>query len=106
MHRDFNETGNVSISDVLSILAIYGSYCVKNFTFQHLEGLYEHQDYLGMPSVVMAVNLRCRIKITERDDRKVVWSSPKLGDQYSGSYDLNNLLDSEIAGVQITNFQQ
>lgn len=60
----------------------------------------EHQDYLGMPSVVMAVNLRCRIKITERDDRKVVWSSPKLGDQYSGSYDLDNLLDSEIEGVQ------
>ena len=60
----------------------------------------EHQDYLGMPSVVMAVNLRCRIKITERDDRKVVWSSPKLGAQYSGSYDLDNLLDSEIEGVQ------
>ena len=60
----------------------------------------EHQDYLGMPSIVMAVNLRCRIKITERDDRKVVWSSPKLGDQYFGSYDLDNLLDSEIVGDQ------
>ena len=38
----------------------------------------EHQDYLGMPSVVMAVNLRCSIQIEEREDRIVVWSSPKL----------------------------
>ena len=60
----------------------------------------EHQDYLGMPSVVMAVNLRCRIKIEERDDRKVVWSSPKLGDEYSGEYNLDNLKCSEIDGEQ------
>ena len=60
----------------------------------------EHQDYLGMPSVVMAINLRCRIKIEERDDRKVVWSSPKLGDKYSGEYNLDNLKCSEIGGVQ------
>ena len=60
----------------------------------------EHQDYLGMPSVVMAINLRCRIKIEERDDRKVVWSSPKLGDEYSGEYSLDNLKCSEIDVVQ------
>ena len=60
----------------------------------------EHQDYLGMPSVVMAINLRCRIHIEERDDRRVVWSSPKLGDEYSGEFDLDNLQESEIKGVQ------
>ena len=60
----------------------------------------EHQDYLGMPSVVMAINLRFRIKIEERDDRKVVWSSPKLGDEYSGEYNLDNLKSSEVDGVQ------
>lgn len=60
----------------------------------------EHQDYLGMPSVVMAINLRCRIKIEERDDRKVVWSSPKLGDEYSGEYNLDNLKSSEVDGLQ------
>ncbi len=60
----------------------------------------EHQDYLGMPSVVMAINLRCRIKVEERDDRKVVWSSPKIGDEYSGEYNLDNLKSSEVDGVQ------
>ena len=60
----------------------------------------EHQDYLGMPSVVMAINLRCRIHIEEREDRKVVWSSPNLGVEYSGEFDLNNLEESEIKGQQ------
>ena len=54
----------------------------------------EHQDYLGMPSVVMAINLRCRIHIEERKDRRVVWSSPKLGKIYSGEFDLRNLEES------------
>ncbi|MDG2310768.1 MAG: galactokinase family protein [Flavobacteriales bacterium] len=58
----------------------------------------EHQDYLGMPSVVMAINLRCRIHIEEREDRKVVWSSPNLGLEYSGEFDLTNLEASEIKG--------
>ena len=60
----------------------------------------EHQDYLGMPSVVMAVNLRCRIHIEERKDRIVVWSSPKLGKDFSGEFDLDSLETSEISGVQ------
>lgn len=60
----------------------------------------EHQDYLGMPSVVMAVNLRCKIHIEERGDRIVVWSSPKLGEDFSGKFDLDNLETSEISGVQ------
>ena len=60
----------------------------------------EHQDYLGMPSIVMAINLRCRIHIVERDDRRVVWSSPKLGEEYSGEFDLDNLQESEIKGEQ------
>ena len=60
----------------------------------------EHQDYLGMPSIVMAVNLRCRIKIEEREDRLVVWDSPKLGAVYSGQYDLENLEASIVDGVQ------
>ena len=60
----------------------------------------EHQDYLGMPSVVMAVNLRCKINIEERGDRIVVWSSPKLGEYFSGKFDLDNLETSEISGVQ------
>jgi len=60
----------------------------------------EHQDYLGMPSVVMAVNLRCRIHIEERADRIVVWSSPKLGKDFSGEFDLDNLEASEKTGVQ------
>lgn len=60
----------------------------------------EHQDYLGMPSIVMAINLRCRIRIEERDDRLVVWSSPKLGNKYSGKYDLDSLETSTVDGVQ------
>ena len=60
----------------------------------------EHQDYLGMPSIVMAVNLRCRIKIEERDDMKVVWTSPKLGEKFSGEYDLENLEKSVVEEVQ------
>ena len=60
----------------------------------------EHQDYLGMPSVVMAINLRCRIHIEEREDKKVVWTSPNLGVKYSGEFDLNNLEESEIKGQQ------
>ena len=60
----------------------------------------EHQDYLGMPSVVMGVNLRCKIQIEEREDRIVVWSSPKLGKDFSGKFDLDNLETSEISGVQ------
>ena len=59
----------------------------------------EHQDYLGMPSVVMAVNLRCRIKIEKRNDREVVWSSPKLGSEYSGKYNLDSLESSVVEGV-------
>ena len=60
----------------------------------------EHQDYLGMPSVVMAINLRCRIHIEERGDRRVVWSSPNLGEEYSGEFNLDNLQESEIKGEQ------
>jgi len=60
----------------------------------------EHQDYLGMPSVVMAINLRCRIHIEERADQKVVWSSPNLGVEYSGEFDLSNLEESEVKGQQ------
>ena len=60
----------------------------------------EHQDYLGMPSIVMAINLRCKIHIEEREDRRVVWSSPKLGKAYSGEFDLDNLEASEITGEQ------
>ena len=48
----------------------------------------------------MAVNLRCRIKIEEREDRLVVWDSPKLGAVYSGQYDLENLEASIVDGVQ------
>ncbi|MAO45771.1 MAG: hypothetical protein CL823_01330 [Crocinitomicaceae bacterium] len=55
----------------------------------------EHQDYLGMPSIVMAINLRCRIEIEERDDRLVCWSSPKLGPEYSGQIDLDDLHNLE-----------
>ncbi len=67
----------------------------------------EHQDYLGMPSIVMAINLRCRIEIEERDDRLVCWSSPKLGPDYSGQIDLDDLhnLESSLPiGEQIINY--
>tara|TARA_Y100000589_G_scaffold311494_1_gene330875 strand:- start:4677 stop:6575 length:1899 start_codon:yes stop_codon:yes gene_type:complete len=60
----------------------------------------EHQDYLGMPSIVMAVNLRCRIEIEERADRRVVWTSPKLGEEYYGEYDLDFLEDSVVDDLQ------
>ena len=48
-----------------------------------------------MPSIVMAINLRCRIEIEERDDRLVCWSSPKLGPEYSGQIDLDDLHNLE-----------
>ena len=51
----------------------------------------EHQDYLGMPAVVMAMNRRCRIRFVPRSDRLVFWKSPALGPEYGGHYDLDAL---------------
>jgi galactokinase len=51
----------------------------------------EHQDYLGMSSIVMAINLRLSITFSERSDRKVVWSSPKLGIECKDEFDLDDL---------------
>lgn len=52
----------------------------------------EHQDYLGWPAVVMAIDLRCRIRFTPREDRLACWSSPALG--LNGSYALDTLPSS------------
>jgi len=51
----------------------------------------EHSDYLNLPSIVMAINLRLSITFSERSDRKVVWSSPKLGSECKGVFDLDDL---------------
>ena len=58
----------------------------------------EHQDYLGMPSIVMGMNLRCRITFTPRHDRLVFWQSPALGEGCKGSFDLDNLQASVVSG--------
>ena len=49
----------------------------------------EHQDYLGWPAIVMAIDLRCTLTFTPRSDRQAAWSSPDLG--LSNSYDLDGL---------------
>ena len=49
----------------------------------------EHQDYLGWPAIVMAIDLRCTLTFTPRSDRQAAWSSPDLG--LSNSYDLDAL---------------
>ena len=54
----------------------------------------EHQDYLGWPAVVMAIDLRCRIRFSRRDDRRVHWSSPAL--ELQGQYDLDRLPASAL----------
>lgn len=54
----------------------------------------EHQDYLGWPAVVMAIDLRCRIRFSRRDDRRVNWSSPVL--ELQGQYDLDRLPASAL----------
>ena len=39
----------------------------------------EHQDYLGLPVIAMAISLRAKIDGKKRKDRKVVIHKPDLG---------------------------
>lgn len=48
----------------------------------------EHQDYLGLPVVAMAMNRRCHLRFNPRHDMMVEVHSEALG--HVGSYDLQN----------------
>ena len=39
----------------------------------------EHQDYLGLPVIAMAMNLRLRINGQKRNDKKIVINLPDIG---------------------------
>ena len=39
----------------------------------------EHQDYLGLPIIAMAVSLRCKISGEKRNNRKVIIHKPDIG---------------------------
>jgi galactokinase len=47
----------------------------------------EHQDYLGLPVIAMAISLRTTLKGEKRQDRKVVINKPDLSDKDSFSLD-------------------
>ena len=38
----------------------------------------EHQDYLGLPVIAMAMNLRLRINGQKRNDKKIVINLPDI----------------------------
>ncbi len=47
----------------------------------------EHQDYLGLPIIAVAISLRTTLKGEKRNDQKVVIHKPDLGDTESFSLD-------------------
>ena len=47
----------------------------------------EHQDYLGLPVIAMAISLRVRLKGDKRPDNKVIIHKPDLGETESFSLD-------------------
>ena len=47
----------------------------------------EHQDYLGLPIIAMAISLRVSLKGEKRQDRKVIIHKPDLGETESFSLD-------------------
>lgn len=49
----------------------------------------EHQDYLGLPVIAMAINKRLSVKGSFRTDQKVVVTMPDLGEE--ASFDLRDL---------------
>jgi len=49
----------------------------------------EHQDYLGLPVIAMAISLRSKIMGDKRKDNKIIIHKPDLGQ--SESFSLNNL---------------
>jgi len=49
----------------------------------------EHQDYLGLPVLAMAISLRSFIKSTPRNDSQVIIRKPDIGE--TEKFDLNNI---------------
>ena len=47
----------------------------------------EHQDYLGLPVIAMAISLRVRIRGTKRSDKQVIIHKPDLNETESFSLD-------------------
>jgi|TARA_B100001964_G_scaffold11728_1_gene12346 galactokinase len=47
----------------------------------------EHQDYLGLPVIAMAISLRAKIKGEKREDKQVIIHKPDLGETESFSLD-------------------
>ena len=47
----------------------------------------EHQDYLGLPVIAMAISLRAKIKGEKREDKQVIIHKPDLGEKESFSLD-------------------
>ena len=49
----------------------------------------EHQDYLGLPVLAMAISLRSVIKSSPRNDSQVIIRKPDIGE--TEKFDLNNI---------------
>ena len=49
----------------------------------------EHQDYLGLPVIAMAISLRGKIKGEKREDKEIIFYKPDLGE--TESFSLNDL---------------
>jgi len=49
----------------------------------------EHQDYLGLPVIAMAISLRGKIKGEKREDKEIIFHKPDLGE--TESFSLNDL---------------
>ena len=47
----------------------------------------EHQDYLGLPVIPMAISLRTRLIGKNRSDRKFIINKPDLNEEESFSLD-------------------
>ena len=43
----------------------------------------EHQDYLGLPVIAMAMNLRLQIRGRKRNDKKIIINLPNIDDSES-----------------------
>jgi len=57
----------------------------------------EHQDYLGLPVIAMAMNLRLKIHVQKRKDKKIIIDLPDIGE--SKSYIINDIINKKPKNI-------
>jgi galactokinase len=57
----------------------------------------EHQDYLGLPVIAMAMNLRLKIHVQKRKDKKIIIDLPDIGE--SKSYIINDTINKKPKNI-------